>query len=207
MLGKGGCRSPISSRRTGGGGIHPFKALPRQWPQRRPKSSRWEPSRRSNAPGGSSGSTPRGRCRLAATVEDQLPPLQPVSRTAPQCPGPGRKRVHPGPHHPGAADLKRREPLPARPTAQETSETLTPRCARGRGGARAPGWGDRRGRAGWLGGRGPGEVGTGAGPETWRAGGWGLVFATAKGLWVYYKAELGGRGAGGIGAESEGIQS
>lgn len=116
---------------------------------------------RSNAPGGSFGFTPRGRCRLAATVQDQLPPFQPLSRTAPQCPGPGRKRVHPGPHYSRAAELKRREPLPARLVAQETSATLTGRCGRGRGGARAPGWGDRRGRAGWLRGRGPGGWGLG----------------------------------------------
>jgi hypothetical protein len=51
---------------------------------------------------------------------------------------------------------------------------------------------------------GPG-VARGWGPRGWGlglaerpggAGGGGLVFATAKGLWVYYKAELGGRGAG-----------
>lgn len=65
---------------------------------------------RSNAPGGSSGFTPRGRCRLAAAVQDQLPPFQALSRTAPQWPGPGRKRVHAGPHYSGAAEPKPRDP-------------------------------------------------------------------------------------------------
>lgn len=64
---------------------------------------------------------------------------------------------------------------------------------RGRGCGVFRGWGAPRGRGIPEGGaRG---VGIGA-TQARGAGGGRLVFATAKSLWVYYKAELGGRGAG-----------
>lgn len=58
---------------------------------------------------------------------------------------------------------------------------------------RGRGWGAPRGRGSQEG--GAQGVGTGA-TQARGAGGGRLVFATAKSLWVYYKAELGGRGAG-----------
>lgn len=111
--------------------------------------------------------TPRGRCRLAPTVEDRRPPLPPLSRTAPHYSGPGRKGVRPEPRHPGAAELKRRAQRPMGTTAPEEGEVL-PSGARGGGaggGARTPGGAFQGGRAGWLRGRGPGGWGLGLAPR------------------------------------------
>lgn len=80
--------------------------------------------------------------------------------------------------------MKRREPLPA---GAQLGDRRGPAAALREGAGRGRGW-LAQGAGSWGWGLGlakrPGELGVGA-----------LVFATAKGLWVYYKAELGGRGA------------
>lgn len=80
--------------------------------------------------------------------------------------------------------MKRREPLPA---GAQLGDQRGPAAALREGAGRGRGW-LAQGAGSWGWGLGlakrPGELGVGA-----------LVFATAKGLWVYYKAELGGRGA------------
>lgn len=169
----------------------------------------------SYAPGGRSVSAPRGRCRLEPRVDDQRRPLPPLSRAEPPNPGPGRQGLRPAPTtgEPGSRGADRLG-------SHGPRDTRAPQVGEARAPSRGPGVG--LGRRGWgvpFGGDGPRGsgggalgggvlgVGTKAGPETWRAGGGGLVFATAKGLRVYYKAELGGRGAGGSRVEPRGIQS
>ena len=157
-------------------------------------------------------SAPRGRCRLEPRVDDQLPPLPPLSRAEPPNPGPGRQGLRPASTtgEPGGRGAERPGSHGPRGTrAPQVGEASAP-CRGPGAGLRCSGWGvpwpGSGGRASWLRGRGPRGVGTKAGPETWRAGGGRLVFATAKALRVYYKAELGGRGAGGSRAEPRGIQ-
>lgn len=133
----------------------------------------------SNAPGGRSVPTPRGRCRLALTVGDRRPPLPPLSRTAPHYAGLGRKGVRPGPRHPGAAQLKRRAQQPVgdhSSAGRRGSPVSRSEMGRGRGGARAPGVGrcEEAGPCGSGGGvLGGGDWGWPGDLASW---GWGASF-------------------------------
>lgn len=104
--------------------------------------------------------------------------------------------MHLGLHQPRIKEDTMRVSLPA-PVLREGRQGSDPRALRSGVGfdprRRGRGWGAPRGRGSQEG--GAQGVGTGA-TRARGAGGGRLVFATAKSLWVYYKAELGGRGMG-----------
>lgn len=116
---------------------------------------------------------------------------------APSVPLPGsasapRARAEggaPRPHYPGISRAERPGTTTCGNHSSRRRGSATGGAGAGRartlvggagGGARAGGGWFRRGREGWLGGRGPGGCGLGLARRPGGAGGGGLVFATAK---------------------------
>lgn len=159
MLGGEDAGLPIRSRRGGEGGIHRFKDPSPRGPAQPPKVFPWG-IWKSSSPGGRSVSTPRGRCRLEPTVEDQPPPFPPRDSASMPC---GRAEGGaPLPPPPGSGGAE--TPGTTASAAQGSGDQKgSARAVRGRG--RRAGGGAISGAG--LGGSGGGVrgAGTGAGPR------------------------------------------